>query len=320
MKVTMQTENQMQTKDASKKKIQARNVNGILLLDKPIGMSSNAALQTVKRLYNAKKAGHTGSLDPLASGMLPICFGEATKFSQYLLDTDKRYRVICKLGITTATGDAEGDILQRREVPDLTKKQVEKILQQFRGEIEQVPSMYSAIKQNGEPLYKLARQGITVERKARAITIYDLEIINLQKDVLELDIHASKGTYVRTLVADIGELLGCGAYITNLHRTSVGQYATEQMHSLESLQELAGQSDFAALDALLLPIETMFIAWSDLILTDITAHYLMQGQPVIVPRAPSSGWIKLKNQFGAFLGVGEVLEDGRIAPRRLVVK
>jgi tRNA pseudouridine55 synthase len=320
MKVTMQTENQMQTKIAGKKKIQARNVNGILLLDKPIGVSSNAALQTVKRLYNAKKAGHTGSLDPLASGMLPICFGEATKFSQYLLDTDKRYQVVCKLGITTATGDAEGDILQRREVPDLTKKQVEKALQQFRGDIEQIPSMYSAIKQNGEPLYKLARQGITVERKARAITIYDLEIINLQKDILELDIHASKGTYVRTLVADIGELLGCGAYITNLHRTSVGQYAAKQMHSLESLQVLAEQQDFASLDALLLPIETMFVAWPDLILTDITAHYLTQGQPVIVPRAPSSGWMKLKSQSGAFHGVGEVLEDGRIAPRRLIVK
>lgn len=316
----MQTENQTQTKITTKKKPQARNISGVLLLNKPVGMSSNAALQTVKRLYNAKKAGHTGSLDPLASGMLPICFGEATKFSQYLLDTDKRYRVICKLGISTATGDAEGDILQRREVPDLTKKQVEKILQQFRGEIEQVPSMYSAIKQNGEPLYKLARQGITVERKARAITIYDLEIINLQKDVLELDIHASKGTYVRTLVADIGELLGCGAYITNLHRTSVGQYAAAQMHNLDKLQGFAGQHDFASLNALLLPIETMFIAWPDLVLTDITAHYLAQGQPVIVPRAPSFGCVKLKNQCGDFLGVGEVMEDGRIAPRRLVAR
>lgn len=295
-----------------------RNVNGVLLLDKPINMTSNAALQVAKKIYAAFKAGHTGSLDPLATGMLPLCFGEATKFSQYLLDADKYYRVGCKLGVTTATGDAEGEIIAQREIPDLSKKRLEKILDDFRGSIEQVPSMYSAIKHQGQPLYKLARQGITVERKARQINIYRLELLDFVRDALKLDIHCSKGTYIRTLVADIGDKIGCGAYITELRRESVGKYAREQMTSVDDLRRLESADNFAALDALLLPIESMFAYLPELMLAEMTAMYLNQGQPVIVPRAPASGLVRLKDKNGTFLGIGEILDDGRVAPRRLV--
>ncbi|MCK4609349.1 MAG: tRNA pseudouridine(55) synthase TruB, partial [Gammaproteobacteria bacterium] len=232
-------------------------MDGILLLDKPAGITSNDALQKVKRLYHARKAGHTGSLDPLASGMLPICLGQATKFSQFLLEADKSYRVIGKLGLKTATGDAEGDVIEERDASKVNAKQIEKILTQFRGTVEQIPSMYSAIKHKGQPLYKLARQGITVERKSRSVVIYELDFIGFEKGLLELEICCSKGTYIRTLVEDIGEVLGCGAHVVALRRLSCGSFLEEQMVTLPNLEELAAEQGQKAIVSLLLPVESM---------------------------------------------------------------
>lgn len=295
-----------------------RNINGILLLDKPAGVTSNAALQTVKRLFKVKKAGHTGSLDPLATGMLPICFGEATKFSQFLLNADKRYQVIAKLGVKTTTGDAEGEIVSEKPVTADILAQLQTALQQFRGEITQVPSMYSALKFQGQPLYKLARQGITVERTARAVMIYELNVLSQDETTLTLDVHCSKGTYIRTLVDDLGDVLGCGAHVSFLRRSTVGKYQAERMHTIESLIEMASQNDFSGLDQLLLPLDSMLEDWPGLRLSAKTIFYMRQGQPVLIPRAPMNGWVRLDNQEGQFVGVGEMLPDGKVAPRRLI--
>ena len=303
----------------SKRRSRGRSVDGILLLDKPMGVTSNEALQTVKRLFYAKKAGHTGSLDPLASGMLPICFGEATKFSQYLLEADKRYLVTAKLGIQTETGDAEGAVVKERPVGKLSKRQVEKVLEQFRGEIQQVPSMYSAIKHQGQPLYKLARQGITVERESRPVKIFTLTLLEMGDDHMDLDIHCSKGTYVRTLVEDIGEVLGCGAHVTALRRYTVGPYAEDQMVTMDTLEALRESGEFEALDTTLLPIDSMVVEWPIATISEAASFYIRQGQPVMVPYAPDKGWVRLVHKDGRFLGVGEVLDDGKIAPRRLAV-
>ena len=211
-------------------------VNGVLLLNKPSGMTSNAALQQVKRLLQAKKAGHTGSLDPLASGMLPMCFGRATKLCQHLLNADKRYFVRAKLGVRTNTSDQEGHVIATREVPALSAVAIDRAFDAFRGEIEQVPSMFSAIKHQGQPLYKLARQGIEVERKSRHIKIYELMVLDYQNSVVTFEVHCSKGTYIRTLVDDFGELLGCGAHVTYLHRLSVGPFQKEQMIPLDKIE------------------------------------------------------------------------------------
>jgi tRNA pseudouridine55 synthase len=295
-----------------------RNVNGILLVDKPEGQTSNDTLQKCKRIYVAAKAGHTGSLDPLASGMLPICFGEATKFSQFLLDADKQYEVVGKLGVTTTTDDAEGDIIST-QLPDIKISQVEQALTKFRGEIKQIPSMYSALKHQGTPLYKLARQGLSVAREARTVKIYSLQLLDFQQDLLKLYIKCSKGTYIRTIIADIGCELGCGAHVIKLRRTSVGGYSEQQMVKFAHLVELAEQNDLPGLDKLLLPIEDVLLDYPTILLTDAMQYYILQGQAVMVPNAPTSGWVKLKNKLsGTFLGVGEVTEDGKIAPRRLV--
>jgi len=209
-----------------------RNISGILLLDKPVGFTSNEALQTVKKIFSANKAGHTGSLDPNASGMLPICFGEATKFSQFLLEANKRYLVTGKLGETTASGDSECEIIEKRIVKDIGVKSFERILPKFRGKISQLPPMYSAIKHKGQPLYKLARQGIEIKRDSREINIYELQLLDFKNDLAEFDIYCSKGTYVRTLIVDIGEELGCGAHVVALRRLVVVPYQAEQMVSL----------------------------------------------------------------------------------------
>jgi tRNA pseudouridine55 synthase len=299
-----------------------RALDGILLLDKGRGCSSNAALQEVKRLFGAAKAGHTGSLDPLATGVLPICFGEATKFSQFLLESDKRYRTELRLGVRTDSGDAEGEVLETRPVPALTEADVEAVLARFRGPIEQVPSMYSAIKHQGQPLYKLARQGIEVERAARPVEIHELRLETLAVDRLVLFVHCSKGTYVRTLAEDIGEALGCGAHVTALRRLSVGPFGIDEAVTLERLEQLREGGGHAAIDPLLRDVETAVEHWPAVRLPDTTAYYLGKGQPVIVPHAPTSGWVRIHESGeggGRFLGVGEVLEDGRIAPRRLVV-
>jgi tRNA pseudouridine55 synthase len=295
-----------------------QDINGLLLLDKPVGITSNAALQAVKKLFWANKAGHTGSLDPLASGMLIICFGDATKFSQFLLEADKTYRVTGQLGIKTATADTEGEIIEQHEVPPFTRDQIEKVLQQFRGEISQIPSMYSAIKHQGRPLYELARQGKTVEREARKVTIHRLELIAYNDNQLELDIDCSKGTYVRNLVEDIGDVLGCCAHVTALRRKTIGRYQEQNMITLAAIEDLLNKDGQNALNSLLLPIESAFDNWQKASVSEAAAYYLHQGQAVIVPYAPAEGMVRLVMKDGRFLGVGEVLADGKVAPRRLI--
>ena len=304
----------------SRVKRKGRPVNGILLLDKPQGITSNGALQQVKRLFGAEKAGHTGSLDPIATGVLPICFGEATKFSRYLLEADKRYLATLQLGISTATGDSEGEITRTRPVARRTRDDLEFVLSKYTGEIEQIPSMFSAIKQNGQPLYKLARQGIEVERKARKITIASLQLIEFDENVLVLDIDCSKGTYVRTLAQDIGEDLGCGAHVSALRRLRAGPFEIDDSFTMTEMIGFREQAE-AVMDQTLLSASAAVSDWPRSILSELTASYLMQGQPVQVPNSPVSGWVSLFSEVeddNNFIGVGEILDDGRIAPRRLV--
>jgi tRNA pseudouridine55 synthase len=295
-----------------------RNVNGVLLLDKPLGLTSNKALQIVKRLFRARKAGHTGSLDPLATGMLPICFGEATKMSAFLLDADKSYWVRVKLGETTNTGDADGEVVETRSVPALTTTDVEAALEPFRGEISQIPPMYSALRHQGKRLYELARQGEEVERQPRQVTIHELTLEHLSTTELELTLCCSKGTYVRTLVEDLGTRLGCGAHVTALRRTHVGPFGPDaELVTLDSIRDQA-QESAEGLDALLLPIESTIGHWPEVRLSADAAYYLKMGQAVVVPRAPTHGWVRLYAGEGQFLGAGEILDDGRVAPRRLL--
>ena len=294
-----------------------RKINGIFLLNKPIGLSSNHALQRVKRLFNAAKAGHTGSLDPLASGMLPICLGEATKFSQYLLDSDKRYQVQGLLGIKTETADAEGAAIATAEV-NATEAEVLSVMENYRGNIEQIPSMYSAIKIDGQPLYKLARQGITVERKSRPVTIHELELISFDSPYVEMDVYCSKGTYIRNLVEDIGDDLGCGAHVTRLHRSQVGPYLADAMMSLEQAEALVEESGLEALDEMLLPVYSSVAHWPEVILNSSLAFYIQQGQPIQASDAPLEGDVRLVTDDGQFLGIGEINEDGMVAPKRLI--
>ena len=299
-----------------------RDVSGVLVLDKPQGLSSSEAVQKAKRLFNARKVGHTGALDPLATGVLPLCFGEATKFSQYLLASDKKYWVRLKLGVSTDSGDADGTVLATRDVVGVDAAKVEDALRFFRGEIDQVPSMFSAIKHQGQPLYKLARQGIEIEREARRVNVYSNELKSLSDDELELEIHCSKGTYVRTNAQELGELLGCGAHVIALRRTMAGPYLDTDMVSFAELEAILAEK--GTLDHLLLPISSAVRQWPEVKLNDNTAYYLRQGQPVIVPHAPPSGWVRLEEIIGddatRFIGVGEILDDGRVAPRRLVVR
>ena len=299
----------------ARRKHRGRPVDGVLLFDKPQGGSSNQMLQKVKRLFGAAKAGHTGSLDPLATGMLPICFGEATKISAFLLDADKRYRLRCQLGVTTDTGDAEGEVIAEQDAAHIRLADVEAVKADFLGEIEQVPPMYSAVKHNGERLYKLARQGVEVERKARRITIYGIDLLALDDGVLEMEVSCSKGTYVRTLVEDMAARLGVGAHITALRRLSVGPYEGE-MITLAQLEALAEQGH-AALDACLLPIDSGVADWPDVQLGADAAFYASQGQPVLVPHAPTAGWVRMYSN-SRFLGLGEIQDDGRVAPRRMI--
>lgn len=310
----------------SRPRRRGRDIHGVLLLDKPQGLSSNDALQKVKRLYNANRAGHTGALDPLATGMLPICLGEATKFSQYLLDSDKRYRVIAKLGQRTDTSDADGQIVQERPV-NFTQAQLDAALDTFRGDIQQVPSMYSALKYQGKKLYEYARQGIEVPREARSITVYELQFIRWEGDELELEIHCSKGTYIRTITDDLGELLGCGAHVIYLRRLQVATYPIARMVTLEQLNALVAQAQEQAiapgelLDPLLMPMDSPVENYPEVNLLSVVAGYVKQGQPVQVAGAPASGLVRItEGEERKFIGVGDIAEDGRVAPRRLVVE
>ncbi|MDZ7784197.1 MAG: tRNA pseudouridine(55) synthase TruB [Halioglobus sp.] len=297
-------------------------MNGILILNKPRGISSNKALQSAKQLYFAAKAGHTGSLDPLASGVLPLCFGEATKFSQFLLNADKAYESTVVFGTSTATGDAEGEVRAQVDASGLVAADVEAALRDFRGEIEQIPSMYSAIKKDGQPLYKLARQGREVEREARTVVIRRVELTDFRPGAhpqADIYLECTKGTYVRTIAEDLGAALGCGAHISALRRTRSGPFGLDDSVALATLEALKNGDQLAEMDALLRPADAALGAMPLVRLTESGGFYMRQGQPVQVPNAPCNGMVRVALESGEFLGVGEILDDGRVAPRRLVV-
>ncbi|MDG2944709.1 tRNA pseudouridine(55) synthase TruB [Exercitatus varius] len=299
-------------------KKKGRDVHGVFLLDKPQGMSSNDVMQKVKRLFQANKAGHTGALDPLATGMLPICLGEATKFSQFLLDADKRYVVTAKLGERTDTSDAEGRIVASRPV-NLKTAEILTVLSAFRGDLMQVPTMFSALKHQGKPLYEYARAGVTVERQARPITIFELKFIEYNAPFLTLEVHCSKGTYIRTLIDDLGERLGCGAHVSMLRRTAVSDYPSDKMLTLEALQQLAEAGDLHRLDALLLPPDSAVSKLPSLFLTERQTQAVGFGQRVRFDNAEKIyGQVRLFSAENLFLGVAEIHQDNVIRPARMV--
>lgn len=291
-------------------------VNGVLLLDKPKGLSSNHALQRARRLFQAQKAGHTGTLDPMATGLLPVCFGEATKFSAQLLAADKVYRTRVELGVVTDTGDAEGEVLERNEVPRLSEADIEGVLALFRGEIEQVPPMYSALKHQGRKLYELAREGRTVERAVRRVTVYDARLLACEGDAFELEVRVSKGTYIRTLAEDIGRTLGCGGHISALRRLATGPFSGDGMLSLETLEGLPGQAER---EAVLLPVDVLVahLPWCEV---DVeAARRLTHGQPARVDTgALAAGETARLYRDEAFLGLGTVTGPQEVAPKRLL--
>ena len=301
----------------SRPRKKGRDVHGVFLLDKPKGMSSNDIMQKVKRLFQANKAGHTGALDPLATGMLPICLGEATKFSQFLLDSDKRYFVTAKLGERTDTSDAEGQVVETREV-NVLEADILAALPQFRGDILQVPTMFSALKHNGKPLYEYARQGITVEREARPITIFELKFVKYQAPYLSLEVHCSKGTYIRTLVDDLGEVLGCGAHVTVLRRLAVADYPAEEMMPIEELQLLSESFPVAELDRLLLPLDTAVASLPQINLSEEKTKAVKFGQRVKFENVEQIyGLVRLFSDTNQFLGVAEITVDNVIRPNRM---
>jgi len=295
-----------------------RSVDGIVLLNKPIGLSSNQALQRVRRLYRAAKAGHTGALDPLATGMLPLCLGEATKFSQFLLDADKRYITCIQLGKRTTTGDREGDVLTEEAIPTLTDEELDLVLDRFRGEIEQIPPMYSALKHEGKPLYEYARQGIVIERKRRRVTITNLTLVSRTEDTLTLDIQCTKGTYIRTIGEDIGEALGCGAHLHSLHRVSTAGYSPEGMLTLEEFEHIAEQGE-AELDAYLMTMDTAVEHLNRVELQPEETKEMLFGRSVEnLTSFDDESLVRLYDKnTQRFLGLG-ILKDTIIRPHRLV--
>ncbi|MFC0991041.1 tRNA pseudouridine(55) synthase TruB [Pasteurella multocida] len=304
----------------AKPRKRGRDINGVFLLDKPQGMSSNDIMQKVKRVFQANKAGHTGALDPLATGMLPICLGEATKFSQFLLDADKRYQVTAKLGERTDTSDAEGQVVETREV-QVDVQDILAALPYFRGELMQVPTMFSALKHQGKPLYEYARAGITVEREARPITIFDLQFIAYDAPYLTLEVHCSKGTYIRTLVDDLGEYLGCGAHVTVLRRTAVANYPVEAMMDWDTLQVLAAQQDLALLDQHLLPTDSAVSVLPALHLNQEQSKAISFGQRVKFDNPTQlTGQVRLFSDSQQFLGVALLDEHNVIRPQRLMTQ
>jgi tRNA pseudouridine55 synthase len=305
--------------EAANRRRPQRKINGIFLLDKPVGISSNGALQQVKRAFGARKAGHTGNLDVLATGLLPICFGEATKVCAFLLDADKRYIADIKLGEVTETGDSEGEVIRRVERFSVDIEAATRVAANFTGEIEQVPPMYSALKQDGQRLYKLARQGIEVERKPRKIVIRSLSVTGLHEGILSIDVSCSKGTYIRTLAEDIGDALGCGAHVKSLRRTEAGPFSIEAALSVSQVHDISdGIDSEAMLDEKLLPLDTALINFPDIELSEEMAFSITRGQAVRIADAPVEGFVRLYRPKREFIGVGAVLEDGRIAPRRMM--
>ena len=295
-----------------------RNISGIVVLDKANGLSSNAALQEVKRLYEANKAGHAGSLDPLATGVLPVCLGEATKVSQFLLDSDKRYRTRIKLGIRTDNGDSEGSIIERNEGISVSRKAIERALTKFKGEVEQVPPMHSAIKMNGVPLYKLARKGITVEREPRLVTLYQICLVEFVNSELELEISCSKGTYIRTIADDLGQELGCGAHVIELRRTQAGVFTEKDSISAEELALEKENRGLDKIDQFLIPMDRAIQDLPEVNLPSITASHVKNGQAVLVRHLPKNGLVRMYEDE-QFIGIGSIDDDGKVAPRRLII-
>lgn len=310
------------------RKRKGRAISGVLLLDKPDKMTSNRALQICRRLFNAQKAGHTGSLDPLATGVLPVCFGEATKFSGYLLNADKGYLATAKLGVVTDTGDSDGAILSTHPVPELSAEALEVTLETFRGAIEQVPSMYSALKHQGRPLYEFARQGINIERPPRPVRIFQLEMLGRTRDTIDLKVLCSKGTYIRTLVEDIGKQLGCGAHVTHLRRFQAGHFDLDDAVVLDDLQSLGGAPeepdaavDYGALDRLLLPIDRLLPDFPKICVNVELARSLLHGQAVRMLHCFKSGMRRCYASVRdgeIFIGLVEVSEGDSVQPRRMV--
>ena len=288
-----------------------RPVDGVLLFDKPLHLSSNTALQKVRRLFRAEKAGHTGTLDPLATGLLPVCFGEATKFSGVLLDASKTYRAWVRLGQTTTTGDAEGEIVSERPV-SADEAQVHAAMQELSGEIDQLPPMHSALKHQGKPLYEYIRKGETVARETRRVTIHELTLEYFAGNELRFTVHCSKGTYVRTLAEDIGELLGCGAHLTGLRRLAIAHFNLAHAHTMEQLEAMAEQER----DSCILPIESLMPGIAVMQLDAEQARRMAQGQRLALDAGMADGLVRLHGPLG-FIGLGMV-QGHRLAPERLV--
>lgn len=304
---------------STQRRCRVRNISGIVVLDKANGLSSNAALQEVKRLYEANKAGHAGSLDPLATGVLPVCLGEATKVSQFLLDSDKCYRARIKLGIRTDTGDSEGSIIERNAGISVSRKAIERALTKFKGEIEQVPPMHSAIKMNGVPLYKLARKGIVVEREPRLVTLYQVCLLEFVNSELELEISCSKGTYIRTIADDLGQELGCGAHVIELRRTQAGVFTEKDSISAEELAlEKEKNRGLDKIDQFLIPMDRAIQDLPEVNLPSITASHVKNGQAVLVRHLPKNGLVRMYEDE-QFIGIGSIDDDGKVAPRRLII-
>ncbi|MDC5279828.1 tRNA pseudouridine(55) synthase TruB [Acinetobacter baumannii] len=293
-------------------KISRRHISGVFLLNKPLGLSSNAALQKVRWLYRAQKAGHTGALDPLATGLLPICLGEATKFSHYLLDSTKRYQTTVRLGQTTTTGDVEGDILQERPIPVLSKELIEQTLEKFRGDIQQVPPMYSALKKEGKPLYELARKGIEIEREARPVTIYVLEIIEFTENSITLDVTCSKGTYIRVLGEDIGEALGCGGHLTMLHRIQTGHFELIPSYTIEYLESLTEEQR----EALLLPVYAPIDHFLKIQVPEGREKYFCNGLESNIDHSAEAEVLVFSDE--RCLGLAEITDKKRLVPKRIL--
>jgi len=290
-----------------------RNIHGIILLDKPPGYSSSQAVQKIRWLFTARKAGHTGSLDPFATGMLPICLGEASKTAGFMLDAAKRYLATARLGQATATGDTEGDIVRQMPVPALTPRAIEAIFESFRGAIEQVPPMYSALKHQGQPLYKLARAGKEVERKSRTVIIHDLALIAWDKPLLVFTVHCSKGTYVRTLAEDIAEKLGTCAHLQALRRLDVEPFREADMIRLDELEQAAQAGQH---DSLLLPLDTGLTSWPIVQLSGEEQVKFTHGNPAFVPEI-CCGKVRVYAHSGEIIGLGEVRDDHQVHPKRL---
>jgi tRNA pseudouridine55 synthase len=292
-----------------------KNVNGVLLLDKPLGFSSNQALQKVKWLFSAAKAGHTGTLDPLATGLLPICLGEATKFAQYVTDADKTYIATIKLGATTTTGDAEGEVLTTSTV-NISEAEFVATCQQFIGEISQLPPMYSALKHEGKPLYEYAREGVDISRQTRVILIKNIIVNAFLNDVAQITVTCSKGTYIRTLAEDIGLKLGCGAHLIGLRRTETAGYLLPQAVTIEQLEAMT----IEVREAQLLPVDSAISHLPKVTLNADAAYFLLQGQAVWLAGRTPSGDLRIYDESNTFLGLGFLQEDGKIAPKRLIQK